>query len=143
MQRLVMILAVGVWLMSCEADSPCDEGQIHVQGACAPKPSNSGKDAAMSETDAAVSESDAATQSDSGSGGGICSEDRSKTLGVACADDGGCNCSAPYCAKMPGQAMGTCTLFCKTKPDDCPEGYRCFDLSALGIAGYEPFCIKK
>ena len=44
--------------------------------------------------------------------------------------------------KMPGAAMGTCTVFCNPDPDDCPDGHRCFDLSTLGVAGYEPFCIK-
>ncbi len=136
MRRLMIILTVGVWLTGCEADSPCDEDQMHVQGACAPKSPRSKKDAATDEVDAAM-------QSDSGSGGGICGENRSETLGKACADDAACNCSAPYCAKMPGQAMGTCTVFCKTTPDDCPDGYRCFDLSAVGVAGFEPFCIAK
>jgi hypothetical protein len=136
MQRLMLVLAVGVWLTGCEADAPCDKDQVHTQGACAPKSSNSEKDAATAETDAA-------TESDSGGGGGVCSENLRETLGKACTDDDGCNCSAPYCAKMPGQAMGTCTVFCKTMPNDCPDGCRCFDLSAVGVSGYEPFCIKK
>ncbi|HKU42378.1 MAG TPA: hypothetical protein VJR89_29670 [Polyangiales bacterium] len=131
----MVVLAMGLWFAACEADEPCDEGQTHTQGACTPK--QPAKDAASDEPDTGPK------QTDSGSGGGACGEDRSVTLGKACADDDGCNCSAPYCAKQPGQPMGTCTVFCKPMPDDCPEGYRCFDLAAVGVSGYQPFCIKK
>lgn len=137
MRRVMLILAVGLWFMGCEADDPCDKGQVHEQGSCVTKPSPK-KDAASDDVP------DAAMQSDSGSGGGqTCSESRDDTLGKQCTDDDGCNCAAPYCAKMPGAPMGTCTVFCTPSPDDCPDGYRCFDLSTLGVTGYRPFCIKK
>jgi hypothetical protein len=44
---------------------------------------------------------------------------------------------------MPGQAAGLCTVYCEPEPGDCPDGYRCFDLSAIGVQGYEPFCIAE
>jgi len=142
-------------LLACEADEPCDKDEMHVQGACvaddAPSAGSSGKGSAGkgggsgSRADSGMAGKDAGTtdsEKDSGTAA-ECTEDRDDILGSDCQVDGDCNCAAPYCAKMPGQAKGVCTVFCEPDPDDCPEGYRCFDLSAIGVAGYEPFCIAK
>jgi hypothetical protein len=143
MERSVAALAVCLWLMACEADHPCDKGQTYKQGSCMP---GSETDAGASTKKDAASEpkQDASASTDSGSGGGTqCSEDQAKELGKSCVNNDGCNCAAPYCAVMPGSAMGFCTVYCKPTPDDCPSGYRCFDLSGLGVQGVEPFCIAK
>lgn len=56
-------------------------------------------------------------------------------FGATCADSeahSDCSCEADYCAKMPGQTQGICTITgCKEDPSICPQGYRCFDLSAF------------
>jgi hypothetical protein len=143
-------------LSACEADEPCDEGEKHVQGACVPdddapsagasgKSGSSGKGGSGSPGDAGTAGKDGGA-TDAGQDSGMaaeCTEDRDAILGADCQVDGDCNCAAPYCAKMPGQPKGFCTVFCEPDPDDCPDGYRCFDLSAIGVAGYEPFCIAK
>ena len=140
MQRSTLLLALALCLAGCDADDPCDKGQTYKQGICVPdSESKDEKDSGSKQDD-----KDAAmSSSDSGSGGGACAEDQAKILGVSCTNDDGCNCAAPYCAKMPGQAMGFCTLYCTAMPESCPAAYRCFDLSAVGVMGIKPVCIKK
>jgi hypothetical protein len=42
---------------------------------------------------------------------------------------------------MPGAEAGFCTVSpCQIDPDDCPEGYGCFDLSSFGVPGVPTFC---
>jgi hypothetical protein len=119
-------------LMSCDADEPCDPNQTHEQGVCTPTAAS---------TDASAKSSDAAADAQPADATSACKEERSAILGKACTADSDCNCAAPFCAVMPGQPMGLCTVYCHASPDDCPDGYRCFDLSALGVQGYEPFCL--
>jgi hypothetical protein len=128
------ILCMGLYLGGCEADHPCDKGQTYSQGVCTPASSTTPDAGTMPETKDAGDEKY--------SGDGQCAEDQSKVLWSSCEDDSGCNCAAPYCAVMPGSPMGYCTLHCHPMGTDCPDGYRCFDLSALGVTGYDPFCIK-
>lgn len=41
-----------------------------------------------------------------------------------------CGCAAPYCAIQPGRSEGYCTATgCVERPDVCPAGWSCFDLS--------------
>jgi hypothetical protein len=122
---------------SCDAKNPCDPGQTYMQGICLP--------GAASHADAATPKPNdsGATAADSGATSSACAEDRSAVLGKACTSDDACNCAAPFCAVMPGQPMGVCTVYCHPSPDDCPSGYKCFDLSALGVSGYEPFCLAQ
>ncbi|HKP57865.1 MAG TPA: hypothetical protein VJV78_14130 [Polyangiales bacterium] len=137
MSRGSIVLALLLCLTGCESDDPCDSDQVYKQGACLPKPE---KDAG----DKAEPDSGSKPVADGGGGGGDeCKEDQAAILGKTCSDDTGCNCAAPYCAKQPGQAMGFCTVYCTPMPDDCPADYRCFDLSALGVPGIKPFCVKK
>jgi hypothetical protein len=136
-------------LSACDVDEPCDEGQRSERGACVAEGeamAGSGGGGNDSDKDATVPRADAGEGSaleDGGSTGQACEEDRATSLGADCTGDADCNCAAPYCAKMPGQAAGTCTVFCAPDPDDCPDGYDCFDLSAIGVPGYEPFCIAE
>jgi len=54
-------------------------------------------------------------------------------FGASCQSSADCTCKANYCALMPGQPQGTCTIQnCKTDPAVCPSGYSCFDLSVFG-----------
>lgn len=156
--------ALLVLLLGCDASDPCDPGEKKVQGACvadeggggssskpdAGKTSSGGKAGSGSkdkDSGAMSSADDAATgnpgDKDAGSSAMECSEDRDAILHKDCTTDDDCNCAAPYCAKMPGAAMGFCTVFCNPDPDDCPDGYMCFDLSKLGVTGYDPFCVAK
>jgi hypothetical protein len=51
-------------------------------------------------------------------------------FGATCRVDADCPCRADYCALMPGQTQGTCTVRgCKQDASLCPAGYSCFDLS--------------
>jgi hypothetical protein len=51
-------------------------------------------------------------------------------FGATCKADADCTCKASYCALMPGQAQGTCTVMgCKQDQSLCPTGFSCFDLS--------------
>jgi hypothetical protein len=53
-------------------------------------------------------------------------------FGASCAADADCTCAADYCARMPGQTQGTCTVTgCTEDPALCPDGFSCFDLSAF------------
>jgi hypothetical protein len=53
-------------------------------------------------------------------------------FGATCEVDADCTCKANYCALMPGQAQGTCTVTgCKQNPSLCPSGFSCFDLSTF------------
>jgi hypothetical protein len=56
-------------------------------------------------------------------------------FGAACTDaveHSECSCAADYCAVMPGQSEGYCTVTgCKDDPSVCPEDWSCFDLSAF------------
>lgn len=56
-------------------------------------------------------------------------------FGAACKDGAAssdCTCKANYCALMPGQTQGTCTVTgCKQDPSVCPTGFSCFDLSVF------------
>jgi hypothetical protein len=54
-------------------------------------------------------------------------------FGASCQDAADCSCKANYCALMPGQSQGVCTVQgCKADPSICPSGYSCLDLSAFG-----------
>jgi len=129
MHRNALFLAFCLCWAGCEADDPCDKDQVYEQGRCTAPTTDSGADGA----DAASYAGDAAS----------CDENLSKALGLECTDASGCNCAAPYCAIMPGQTKGVCTRTCSTMPDDCPDGYRCFDLSFVGVTGIDPFCIAE
>jgi hypothetical protein len=131
------VLGLGLlWWCGCDAKNPCDPGQTYQQGICLP--------GAASHADAAVPKpNDSGTMQLDAGDASACTEDRDTELGKACANNDACNCAAPFCAVMPGQPMGVCTVYCHPSPDDCPSGYKCFDLSALGVTGYEPFCIAK
>jgi hypothetical protein len=143
MRRLchgLLLIALG----ACDADEPCDEGFTYEQGSCvldAPGTPDAGGSGSGGD-DAGGSANDAGTNPDEDGGESACSEALDAILGTDCTADDECNCAAPFCAIMPGQPMGTCTVYCNPDPDDCPDGYRCFDLSALGVEGYEPFCTE-
>ena len=63
-------------------------------------------------------------------------------FGASCQTDANCSGAADYCAKMPGQSSGTCTVTgCKEQPSRCPSGYGCFDLSQFA-AGLPSICTK-
>jgi len=155
------VLAIGVFtlgLFGCDADHPCDPGQQALPGACLPMPTGGAMGGAM-QPDAGVdasshAEHDAASASvaagsDGGGDGGAadagaasCDEPVTTSLGRDCTTDADCGCGAPFCAAMPGASSGLCTISgCSTMPDDCPDGYMCFDLSAVGVMGYDPFCL--
>ena len=153
MIRTIFRAALGLSLViaACDADEPCDDGERHVQGGCVPEESSGGSgssnpgDAGSSsggKTDAGTANKDSGAPSKDAGAIAECNEELAEILDQPCTTDDDCNCAAPYCAKMPGAPMGTCTVFCNPDPDDCPDGHRCFDLSTLGVAGYEPFCIK-
>lgn len=154
---LSMALIALTMALGCEAEDSCDAGQERVQGLCVPEddePSagRGGKDSGAS-SDAGAKTKDSGSGKDGGKDGDggkdaatskpACSEERDAILGETCMSDDDCNCAAPYCAKMPGQTMGFCTVFCESEPDDCPDGYNCFDLAKIGVPGYEPFCVAE
>jgi hypothetical protein len=124
-------------LFGCEAEDPCDAGERHEQGVCVPDTAGSGAAGKGAKAEAGSAPKEAAGSTASSA----CDADADAVLGNQCSADTDCNCAAPYCAKMPGQSMGFCTMYCEPDPDDCPSGYSCFDLSKLGVSGYDPFCV--
>jgi hypothetical protein len=61
-------------------------------------------------------------------------------FGAACSADSACTCKASYCALMPGQTQGVCTVQgCKEDPGVCPAGYSCLDLASFS-AGLPSIC---
>jgi hypothetical protein len=131
--KLVLSLS-WLWLCSCDAKQPCDPGQTYQQGLCLPTSAANPDAATPKPNDSGAQQTDAGDAA-------TCAQDRDAELGSACTNNAECNCAAPFCAMMPGQATGVCTVYCNPSPDDCPSGYKCFDLSALGVSGYKPFCI--
>lgn len=132
MHRNALILSFCLCWAGCEADDPCDKDQVYTQGRCTDR-STADASTDSGPGDAASYAGDAAS----------CDENVSEAFGRECTDASGCNCAAPYCAVMPGQTNGVCTRMCQTTPDDCPDGYRCFDLSLVGVTGIDPFCIAE
>jgi hypothetical protein len=130
MQRNALMLVFCMCWTACEADDPCDKDQLDAQGRCTARALDASTDSGPV---AAASYMDDA---------GSCSEDPAEALRRACSQASDCNCAAPYCAIMPRQAKGVCTRMCHAMPDDCPEGFRCFDLSRVGVTGVDPFCIE-
>jgi hypothetical protein len=56
-------------------------------------------------------------------------------FGAACTTAPDCSCKANYCALMPGQTQGICTLQgCKEDASLCPSDYSCLDLSVFGAS---------
>jgi hypothetical protein len=97
--------------------------------------------APVAQADAAVRGWDGGSAAD---GGGDCTLDGGDPngFGAACQNDAGCSCRADYCAVMPGQTAGVCTVQgCKETPSLCPSGFSCLDLSAFG-AGLPSICTK-
>jgi hypothetical protein len=118
---------------ACDPDQPCGSEETFADGVCmaasAPAPRMDG------------GSSDGGSDSDDG--GSACTEAPSEALGKMCSDDAECTCAAPFCAKAFGTGPGTCTIpNCTVAPDSCPDGYTCFDLSDVGVSGYDPFCIE-
>lgn len=66
-------------------------------------------------------------------------------LGSACDDNtthSQCGCSTDYCAVLPGQTEGYCTITgCAEDPGRCPSGWSCFDLSTI-VPGEPSFCLQ-
>jgi hypothetical protein len=87
-----------------------------------------------------MASADAGRDEDAGPSG--CSETLADDLDRSCTGDPACGCAAPFCAVMPGQSAGTCTVHCRPDSNDCPKGYTCFDVSVFGVKGIEPFCLK-
>lgn len=130
-------------LSACDADEPCDEGYTYEQGSCVLDSTgmrDAGGDSGRGGSGGGGGNDAGMNPDDEDGGASACSEELDAILGTDCTADDECNCAAPFCAIMPGQPMGTCTVYCNPDPDDCPDGYRCFDLSALGVQGYDPFC---
>jgi hypothetical protein len=83
---------------------------------------------------------DASQDDDAGPSG--CPDAIADELDRSCTGDAACSCAAPFCAVMPGQTAGKCTLHCRPDSHDCPDAYTCFDVSVFGVTGIEPFCLK-
>ena len=134
MQRgtLVLHVVACLWLASgCDASNPCGHNLQHVQGACIVATAPAVLDAGNT--------LDAAATTDAG-----CSEALDASLGIDCTKSSECGCAAPYCAVMPGQTVGVCTISgCTVTPDNCPTGYSCLDLSVFGVKDVAPFCGPK
>jgi hypothetical protein len=77
-----------------------------------------------------------------GSGTPECAAAVADGFGATCTSDADCTCRANYCALMPGQTQGVCTVQgCKETPSVCPADYSCFDLSIFG-SGLPSICTK-
>ena len=75
----------------------------------------------------------------------MCEPQSEVPFGNACSDNvnhSDCGCTTNYCAVMPGQSEGYCTITgCVENPSICPEGWSCFDLSVI-VPGQPSFCTK-
>jgi hypothetical protein len=69
-------------------------------------------------------------------------EDPFKDLGKTCTAQEDCTLQASACVIMPGAAEGYCSMpECTLDPDNCPEGYYCFDATQVGQD--VTICLKK
>jgi len=135
LKKHLLCLVLGfAFTAACDASEPCGPGYTHVQGACIVTTAPATLDAGGS-TEAGPATAAAAD---------ACSSPIDASIGVACTKNSECDCAAPYCAVMPGQSKGICTISgCSTTHDDCPSGYSCFDLSVFGVKDVAPFCAPK
>ncbi len=139
MPRVATALGLLLWLAGCDATHPCDKNQVYEDSVClpaAPPPAADGG------ADATASDASAPAGDDAGQAAS-CTEALADSLDRSCTGNAACGCAAPYCAVMPGQTAGTCTLHCQPSSHDCPDAYTCFDVSVFGVMGVEPFCLKK
>lgn len=160
MRTVIAFALLSSFVLGCEVDSPCDPRQRVAMGTCLPRGGGGGTGAMQPDAGGGEATRDAsaagdasgpavAIQSDAGSseddaGGAACDEPVMASLGVSCTASEDCGCGAPFCAAMPGAPSGLCTIAgCTTMPDDCPAGYTCFDLAAVGVMGYDAFCIPQ
>jgi hypothetical protein len=138
-----------LWLLlfapveGCDPSEPCDPGQQIENSVCIDDaPSTSGSDGGGGGADAGANTTIDASVDAALDASTECAQVLDDALGADCADQAGCGCAAPYCALMPGQTTGYCTTRdCDPEGDDCPGGYRCFDLSSLGVMGVPTFCV--
>jgi hypothetical protein len=131
---LLLLCAAGVLQSGgCASGATCDEGAELVRDICVPvsvpPPTvDAGSDASASDD---AGNDDAAAET---------------FLGKTCTDDvdhSECGGEADYCAKMPGQAEGICTITgCMLPMTGCPTGWRCLDLSVFDPT-YPPICVEE
>lgn len=123
-----------LWLGGCDANHPCDDDQVYEDSVCLPATQPPAADGGTKARTDAGRDDDAGPSS--------CSESLADDLDRGCTGDVSCGCAAPFCAVMPGQTAGTCTVHCRPDSHDCPNGYTCFDVSVFGVTGIEPFCLN-
>lgn len=131
-RRTALVLLL--WLAGCDASNPCDKDQVYEESVCLPAAPKPAADGGMRANTDAGADEDAGRSS--------CSETLADDLDRSCTGDPSCGCAAPFCAVMPGQTAGTCTVHCRVNSHDCPNGYTCFDVSVFGVMGIDPFCLK-
>jgi hypothetical protein len=132
---MVWVAATLIPLVGC-LDDRCGPNARYVDGECIPisggdddaaprdatEDSGQAPDTKRTASDTMVDgEPDATPAPDSGISG----------LGDPCKTDAECKGAADYCAIQPPQTSGYCTITgCDAKkPDSCPQGYYCLDLS--------------
>ena len=65
-------------------------------------------------------------------------------MGDECLSDADCTEEADYCHFPPGETVGECSFSnCSTDPDDCPEGFGCFDWTLFGVDNLPTVCIPE
>jgi len=133
-------------VQGCDAAAPCDPNQRFEGRVCVNEPPGGGDSGPSGAVDAGqVVPADGGLDAGSTPAPGpVCTRALDEALGIDCSAPPDCACPAPYCALMPGQTVGYCTISgCDPAHDQCPTGYGCFDLSSLGVTGVPTFCARQ
>jgi hypothetical protein len=126
--RAILALALSALTLasSCKDDSPCDEGQTEVLGACYPAAAGGTNGAGGS---AANAGSSSTPETDAGADGGAPAQG-SAVVGQPCTDsvaNSDCGGNAPICAPLPAGAVCTQILCLDGEPNAgaCPVDWPC------------------
>jgi hypothetical protein len=134
--RAVLVAALSALVLAsgCKDDSPCDEGQTEVLGACYPAAAAGTTGAAGAGGTSAGGGSTSISESDAGGEGGAPAQ-VSAEVGQPCTDTAAssdCGGNAPVCAPLPAGAVCTQILCLEGEPNAgaCPEGWPCTVIGA-------------
>jgi hypothetical protein len=142
--RAVLATALSALALAagCKDDSPCDEGQTEVLGACYPAAAAGTSGMAGGAGTSSTAGTGGAPETDAGGDGGAPAEEASAEVGQPCTDTTGssdCGGNAPICAPLPAGPACTQVLCLDGEPNAgaCPADWPC-----LAIGANPSACLK-
>jgi hypothetical protein len=124
-------VAIALAIAGCASDAECPDG-YELDGYCS-------KVEMVPDASHGDGDEDAGPSGDGDGDGDVCElePEFEAGFGSPCTDavnHSECPCEADYCARMPGSEEGFCSATdCVDNPENCPEGWTCFDLAFTGM----------